>query len=337
LASGYGETTQAVNRTDFHMQQGAILDDYQNVAKSVADWSGVERDIEFRVHTEGLGGPDKVIAALKDCAVVCLMRERTLFGADIINALPKLKLIVTSGMRNAAIDVGAAAQRNIPVCGTDSLGHPTAELALGLMLELSRRIGYENARLKAGARWQSTLGQDLYGRTLGIIGLGKLGTRVARVAKALDMKVIAWSQNLTAERAAEHGATLVSKEELFRQADFVTVHVPLSARSKGLVGAAELALMKPTAFFINTSRGPIADEKAIEAALKAKKIAGAGIDVYDEEPLPLDHPFRKLDNIVITPHLGYVTAENYKRFYEQTVEDIRAWLDGRPIRVITPK
>jgi D-3-phosphoglycerate dehydrogenase len=319
------------------MQQGAILDDYQNVAKTVANWTGVERDIKFRVYNESLGGPDQVIAALKDCAVVCLMRERTLFGADIINALPNLKLIVTSGMRNAAIDVKAAAARNIPVCGTESLGHPTAELTLGLMLELARKIGHENARLKAGATWQSTLGADLCGKTLGIIGLGKLGSRVARAARALDMKVIAWSQNLTAERAAEHGATLVSKEDLFRQADFVTIHVPLSARSKGLVGSAELALMKPTAFFINTSRGPIADEKAIEAALKANKIAGAGIDVYDEEPLRPDHPFRKLDNIVITPHLGYVTAENYKSFYGQMVEDVRAWLDGKPVRIVAPK
>jgi D-3-phosphoglycerate dehydrogenase len=319
------------------MQQGAVLDDYQNVAKTVADWTSVERDIKFRVHNEGLGSPDKVIAALKDCAVVCLMRERTLFGADIINALPNLKLIVTSGMRNAAIDVAAAAQRNIPVCGTESLATPTAELTFGLMLELTRRIGYENARLKAGARWQSTLGIDLRDKTLGIIGLGKLGSQVATIGNAFGMKVIAWSQNLTAERAKENGATLVSKEDLLRQSDFVTVHVPLSGRSKGLIGANELALMKPTAFFINTSRGPIADEKAIEAALKANKIAGAGIDVYDEEPLAPGHPFRKLDNIVITPHLGYVTAENYKRFYGQMVEDVRAWLDGKPMRVIPPK
>jgi D-3-phosphoglycerate dehydrogenase len=223
------------------------------------------------------------------------------------------------------------------VCGTDSLGHPTAELTFGLMLELTRRIGYENARLKAGARWQSTLGIDLRDKTLGIIGLGKLGSQVATIGNAFGMKVIAWSQNLTAERAKENGATLASKEDLLRQSDFVTVHVPLSGRSKGLIGTNELTLMKPTAFFINTSRGPIADEKAIEAALKAKKIAGAGIDVYDEEPLALDHPFRKLDNIVITPHLGYVTAENYKRFYGQMVEDVRAWLDGKPMRVIPPK
>jgi len=220
--------------------------------------------------------------------------------------MPGLKLIVTSGMRNAAIDMTAAAARGIPVCGTESLGPPTAELTFGLMLELARKIGIEHARLKAGARWQSTLGIDLYGKTLGIIGLGKLGSRVARIANALDMKVIAWSQNLTAEKALAAGATLVSKEELFRQSDFITVHVQLSARTKGLVGGAELALMKPTAFFINTSRGPVADERAIEAALRANKIAGAAIDVYNEEPLSAHHPFRKLDNIVITPHLGYV-------------------------------
>jgi D-3-phosphoglycerate dehydrogenase len=317
--------------------QGAILDDYQNVAKTVADWSGVERDVRFRVFTDALGGPEQVIAALKECAVVCLMRERTLFGADIINALPQLKLIVTSGMRNAAIDIAAAAARNIPVCGTESLATPTAELTFGLMLELTRHIGYENARLKAGARWQSTLGIDLRDKTLGIIGLGKLGARVARAANALDMKVIAWSQNLTADKAQAAGATLVSKEELLRQADIVTIHQQLSSRTRGLIGAAEIGLMKPIAFLINTSRGPIIDEKALEDALRAKKIAGAGIDVYNEEPLAAAHPFRKLDNIVITPHLGYVTTENYKRFYGQMVEDVRAWLDGKPIRIIPPK
>jgi phosphoglycerate dehydrogenase-like enzyme len=317
--------------------KGAILDDYQNVSQKVVDWSPVAKDVDFTVFTEPLGAPDKVIAALKDCAVVCLMRERTLFGKDVIDALPALKLIVTSGMRNAAIDVAAAAARGIPVCGTESLGHPTAELTFGLMLELARKIGHENARLKAGSRWQSTLGIDLYGKTLGIIGLGKLGKRVARIGNALDMKVAAWSQNLTAEKAQAAGATLVSKEELLRSSDFVTVHVQLSARTRGLIGAAELALMKPSAFFINTSRGPVADEKAIESALRGGKIAGAAIDVYNEEPLPLDHPFRKLENIVITPHLGYVTAESYKRFYGQMVEDIRAWFDGKPVRVIAPK
>ena len=317
--------------------KGAILDDYQNVAMTVADWTPLKNDLDLQVFTEPLGGPDKVVAALKDCAVVCLMRERTLFGADVINALPALKLIVTSGMRNAAIDMAAAAARGIPVCGTESLATPTAELTFGLMLELARRMGYENTRLKAGARWQSTLGIDLRGKTLGILGLGKLGTQVATIARAFGMNVIAWSQNLTAEKAQAAGATLVSKEELLKRADFVTIHLQLSARTKGLISADELTLMKPTAYFINTSRGPIADEKAIEATLKAKKIAGAAIDVYDAEPLPAGHPFRKLDNILITPHLGYVTAENYKRFYGQMVEDIRAWLDGKPIRIIPPQ
>ncbi len=317
--------------------QGAILDDYQNVSQKLADWSPLAKDVNFKVFTEPLGGPDKVIPALKDCAVVCLMRERTLFGKNVIDALPNLKLIVTSGMRNAAIDIAAAKLRGIPVCGTESLGPPTAELTFGLMLELARKMGIENARLKNGAVWQSTLGIDLYGKTLGIIGLGKLGQRVARIGNALDMKVIAWSKNLTAEKAKEAGATLVTKEELLKQSDFVTIHVQLSDRTRGLIGAAELALMKPTAYFINTSRGPIADEKAIEAALKGGQIAGAAIDVYNEEPLPIAHPFRYLDNIVITPHLGYVTTENYKRFYGQMVEDIRAWLDGKPVRVIPPK
>ncbi len=316
--------------------QGAILDDYQNVALQLADWQSLAKDVSFKVYNEKLTGADKVVAALKGCAIVCLMRERTPFGKDVIDALPDLKLIVTSGMRNAAIDMAAAAARGIPVCGTESLGPPTAELTFGLMLELTRHMGAENARLKAGARWQSTIGIDLYGKTLGIIGLGKLGKKVARVANAFDMKVIAWSQNLTAEQAKEGGATLVSKEELLRTADFVTIHSQLSARTRGLIGAAELALMKPTAFFINTSRGPIADEKAIEDALRAKGIAGAAIDVYNEEPLALDHPFRKLDNILITPHLGYVTAENYKRFYGHMVEDIRAWLDKKPVRVLAP-
>jgi len=317
--------------------QSAILDDYQNVAMKLVDWSRLAKDVSFKVFTEKLYGRHKVVEALKGCAIVCLMRERTPFGKDVIDALPDLKLIVTSGMRNHAIDFAAAAARGIPVCGTESLGPPTAELTFGLMLELARQMGLENARLKAGAYWQPTLGIDFYGKTLGIIGLGKIGKRVARVANAFEMKVVAWSQNLTAERAKEAAATLVSKEELLRTSDIVTIHLQLSPHTRGLIGAAELALMKPTAFLINTSRGPIADEKAIEAALRERKIAGAAIDVFNEEPLPLDHPFRKLDNILITPHLGYVTEDNYRRFYGQMAEDIRAWLDGKPIRIIQPK
>ena len=315
----------------------AILDDYQNVALRVADWSKIKGEVEVKTFNQALGPPDKVIAALKGFDIVCLMRERTLFQRDVISALPDLKLIVTSGARNAAIDVAAAGERKIPVCGTETVGSPTAALTIGLMIELTRKIGFENAQLKAGARWQSTLGVELFGKTLGVVGLGKLGGKVAAIAKALEMSVIAWSQNLTEDKARGAGVKFVSKEELFRQSDFITVHLQLSPRTRGLVGAAEFGLMKPTAYFINTSRGPIVDEAALLATLRGHKIAGAGIDVYDVEPLPLDHPLRKLDNAVITPHLGYVTEENYRRFYGQMVDNIRAWLDGNPVRVISAR
>lgn len=310
----------------------AILDDYQNVALDLADWSRVKKDAEIKVFNEPLGG--KAIETLRDFSILCLMRERTLFDRKTIEALPNLKLLVTSGMRNAAIDLKAAAERNIPVCGTESLGTPTAELVFGLMLELTRKIGFEHARLKAGALWQSTVGIELAGKTLGILGLGKLGTRVAEIGKAFGMNVIAWSQNLTEEKAGDAGAKRVSKEELFRQSDFITIHTQLSERTRGVVGAAEFSLMKPSAYLINTSRGPIVEEKALIAALREKKIAGAGIDVYDVEPLSLDHPLRKIESAVITPHLGYVTVEGYSRFYSQMAEDVRAWLDGKPIRLI---
>jgi D-3-phosphoglycerate dehydrogenase len=312
----------------------AILDDYQNVALRLADWSAVQKDAEIVVFTEPLG--ETLKETLRDFSILCLMRERTPFDRATIEALPNLKLIVTSGMRNAAIDIAAAAARGIPVCGTESIGTPTAELAFGLMLELTRKIGFENARLKAGAPWQSTLGTELAGKTLGILGLGKLGSRVAQIGNAFGMNVIAWSQNLTDEKASAAGAKRVGKEDLFRQSDFITIHTQLSDRTRGVVGAAEFALMKPTAYLINTSRGPIVDEAALIAALSGNKIGGAGIDVYDTEPLALDHPLRKIDKAVITPHLGYVTAEGYRRFYTQMVEDVRAWLDGKPMRVIAP-
>jgi D-3-phosphoglycerate dehydrogenase len=312
----------------------AILDDYQNVALRLADWSAVQKDAEIVVFTEPLGG--KLKETLRDFSILCLMRERTPFDRATVEALPNLKLIVTSGMRNAAIDIAAAAARGIPVCGTESIGTPTAELAFGLMLELTRKIGFENARLKTGAPWQSTLGTELAGKTLGILGLGKLGSRVAQIGNAFGMNVIAWSQNLTDEKASAAGAKRVSKEDLFRQSDFITIHTQLSDRTRGVVGATEFALIKPTAYLINTSRGPIVDEAALIAALRGNKIGGAGIDVYDTEPLALDHPLRKIDKAVITPHLGYVTAEGYRRFYTQMVEDVRAWLDGKPLRVIAP-
>jgi phosphoglycerate dehydrogenase-like enzyme len=313
----------------------AILDDYQNVVLKVADWSKVKGDVDIKVFNEHLGGPDKVAAALKGFDIVVAMRERTGFPKAVIDALPQLKLLITTGMRNASIDTEAAKARGVTVCGTGSFGSPTSGIAIGLMLELTRHIGNENARLHAGATWQTTIGPDLEGLTLGILGLGKLGTRTANIAKAFGMKVIAWSQNLTAEKCQEAGVGYASKDELFGQSDFITIHVVLSARSRGLVGARELGLMKPSAFLINTSRGPIVDEAALIAALRDNKIAGAGLDVFDVEPLPLDHPFRKMDNVVITPHLGYVSEQNYRNYFAGVVEDIRGFLDGKPVRVMT--
>jgi len=312
----------------------AILDDYQNVALKVADWSKVAGDLDIKVFNEHLGGPDNVVKALQGFGIVCAMRERTGFPRAVIEKLPDLKLLITTGLRNASIDVAAAKERGVTVCGTPSVGNPTSGIAIGLMLELTRRIGYENARMKAGVPWQSTIGMDLDGLTLGVLGLGKLGTRTANIAKAFGMKVIAWSQNLTAEKCKEAGVEYVSKEDLFRQADFITIHVVLSQRSRGLVGAKELALMKPTAYIVNTSRGPIIDEGALLAVLREKKIAGAGLDVFDVEPLPTDHPLRKMDNVVLTPHLGYVATQNYRAYFGGVVDDIRAFLDGKPVRVM---
>ena len=312
----------------------AILDDYQNVVLTSADWSKVKGDLEIKVFNEHLGVPDKVIAALKGFQIVVATRERTGFPKQVIDALPDLKLLITTGMRNASIDTEAAKARGVTVCGTPNFGNPTAGVAIGLMLELTRHIGYENARLHAGAAWQSTIGPDLEGMTLGVLGLGRLGTHTANIAKAFGMKVIAWSQNLTPEKCAAAGVGYITKDDLFRQSDFITIHIVLSARSRGLVGASELGLMKPTAFMINTSRGPIIDEAALLAALRAKKIAGAGLDVFDVEPLPLDHPLRKMDNVVITPHLGYVSTQNYQAYFAGVVEDIRGFLDGKPVRVM---
>jgi D-3-phosphoglycerate dehydrogenase len=313
----------------------AILDDYQNVALKSADWSKVKGDIDVKVFNQHLGGPANVIAALKDFAIVVAMRERTGFPRAVIEALPNLKLLITTGMRNASIDTEAAKARGVVVCGTGSFGGPTSSIAIGLMLELTRHIGYENARLHAGATWQSTIGPDLEDMTLGVLGLGKLGSRTAAIAKAFGMKVIAWSQNLTAEKCQAAGVGYASKEDLFRQSDFVCIHVVLSARSRGLVGARELGLMKPSAYLINTSRGPIVDEAALLAVLRDNKIAGAGLDVFDIEPLPLDHPLRKLDNVVLTPHLGYVSEQNYRHYFAGVVDDIRGFLDGKPVRVVS--
>ncbi len=312
----------------------AILDDYQNVALKSADWSKVEGDVDIKVFNEHLGGADNVVKALQGFDIVCAMRERTAFPRPVIEKLPDLKLLITTGMRNASIDVAAAKQRGVVVCGTSGLGNPTSGIAIGLMLELTRHIGYENARMKAGERWQTTIGLDLEGLTLGVIGLGKLGARTARIARAFGMKVVAWSQNLTPEKCEEVGVDYAGKEELFRQADFVTIHVVLSQRTRGLVGAKEFGLMKPSAYIINTSRGPIIDEPALLAVLRDKKIAGAGLDVFDVEPLPTDHSLRKVDNVVLTPHLGYVATQNYRVYFDGVVGDIRAFLDGKPVRVL---
>jgi phosphoglycerate dehydrogenase-like enzyme len=317
--------------------KAAILDDYQNVAMTLADWSSLAKDVSFTVFNKPFAGPDEAIKALQGFAIVVAMRERTPFPRKVIEALPDLKLLITTGARNNSFDVKAAAERGVTVCGTGSVGSPTTGIAFGLMLELTRRIGFENARLKSGEPWQVTLGRDLQGMTLGILGLGKLGRRSAAVGKAFGMTPIAWSQNLTPEKAREGGADYVGKDDLFRQADILTIHVILSDRSRGLIGARELGLMKKSAYLVNTSRGPIIEEKALIAALQSKAIAGAGLDVFDVEPLPLDHPFRKMDNVVITPHLGYVSEQNYRKYFPDAVEDIRAWLDGKPVRVIAPK
>ena len=310
----------------------AILDDYQNVATKLADWSIL--DVEIKVFNEPFADQKAVVAALKGFDIICMMRERTPFLKPTLEQLPDLKLLITSGMRNASIDLEYAAQRGIAVCGTEAAGQPTAELAIGILLELARKIGYENNRMKSGVPWQSTLGIELAGKTLGLLGFGKLGTKVGEIGKAIGMKLIAWSENLTDEKARAGGAALVSKQELFRQADFLSIHLQLSQRTRGLVTGKDLALMKPTAFLINTSRGPIVDEPSLLAALGSRKLAGAGLDTFDVEPLPLNHPLRKLDNVVLTPHLGYVSQEGYKVYYTQMVEDIKVWLAGNPVRVL---
>ncbi len=315
----------------------AVLDDYQNVALSYADWSKVTGDVEIKVFNEPFKSTDEVHRSLQGFQIIAMMRERTPFPRKTIEALPDLKLLITTGAGNKSIDVAAATERGITVCGTGTFGNPTAGITFGLILELTRRIGFENARMKAGAPWQVTIGSDVEGLTLGVIGLGKLGRRVSGVAKAFGMKVIAWSPNLTPETCKELGVEYASKEQLLRNADIVTIHVQLGDRSRGLLGEKDLALMKRTAYLINTSRGPIVEEKALIAALRDGRIAGAGLDVFDVEPLPADHPFRKLDNVVLTPHLGYVSVQNYKAYYPDIVANIRAFLDGKPVKAITAR
>jgi len=315
------------------MSRVAILDDYQNVALQMADWSSLPKDVEVRVFQDHLKDEDPLVGRLKDFDIVMAMRERTAFPRSVFERLPNLKLVTTTGMRNAAIDMQAASDHGVTVCGTGGVVYPTAELTWGLILSLLRHIHREDRAVRGG-RWQISMGVDLNGKTLGVIGLGNLGSQVATVGKAFQMNVIAWSQNLTAERATSLGAKLVSKDELLSQSDIVTIHLVLSDRTRGLLSARELGLMKPSAYLINTSRGPIVDEQALAEVLQNKGIAGAGLDVFGDEPLPLDHPLRHLENTVITPHMGYVTEDTYKIFFEQTVENIKAFLDGTAIRVI---
>ncbi len=319
------------------MVKAAILDDYQNVAMGFADWSPIAKDVDITVFNQPFASQDEAAKALKGFPIIVGMRERTPFPRALIEALPDLKLLITTGGRNNAFDLKAAAERGVTVCGTGSVGAPTTGVAFGLMLELTRHIGLENARMKAGAPLQTTIGPDLGGLTLGVVGLGKLGQRSAAVGAAFGMTPIAWSPNLTPERAKEGGVAYASKEELFAKADIITIHMVLSERSRGLITAADIGRMKKSAFIVNTSRGPIIEEQALIAALQSKSIAGAGLDVFDREPLPLDHPYRKLDNVVITPHIGYVSTQNYGAYFPDIVEDIRAWLDGKPVRVLEAK
>ena len=312
----------------------AVLDDYQGVALKYADWSVLPSDTEIQVFRDRLFDEDAIVERLRDFEIVMAMRERTPFPRSLLERLPKLKLLTTTSMLNRAINVEAGLELDITVCGTGSVPSPTVDLTWGLILALLRYIPQEDKAIRDG-RWQVSMGIGLQDKVLGVVGLGNLGSKVAIVGKAFGMNVIAWSRNLTAERTAQFGVTLVTKDELFSQSDVVTVHMVLSDRSRGLIGAPDLARMKPTAYLINTSRGPIVDEKALVEALEKGAIAGAGLDVFDQEPLPLDHPLRHLENVVVTPHIGYVTTETYDVFFRDTVENIQAFLNGHPIRVIT--
>lgn len=316
------------------MMRVAILDDYQNVVLEMADWKSLGPGVSVRAFHDHLTDQDALAEQLRDFEVLVAMRERTPLRAPLIERLPNLKLLVTTGWRNASIDVKFAAERGILVCGTEVVASSTVELTWGLILAAARQIPREDEGMRCG-RWQTTVGTGLEGKTLALCGLGNLGSRVAVIGKAFGMQAIAWSPNLTEERANSFGVERVEKEELFRRADFLSIHLVLSSRSRGSVGADELAAMKPTAYLINTSRGPIVNEHALVAALASRKIAGAALDVYDVEPLPSDHPLRRLDNVVLTPHLGYVTLENYRRMYGQVLEDIRGFLERQPVRIVS--
>jgi phosphoglycerate dehydrogenase-like enzyme len=311
----------------------AVLDDFQRVATEVADWSVVADDVEVVPFDRHIDGEDDLVTALAGFDIVVTLRERVSFPGSLIARLPRLKLIVASGMRNSVIDYAAAEAHGVTVCGTASSSTPPVEMTWALLLGLARGLVEESNALRSGGPWQSTVGADLHGRRLGLLGLGKIGSRVAQVGLAFGMRVGAWSQNLTRERAEEVGVELApSKEELLADSDFVSVHLALGDRTRGLLGRPELALLKPSAYLINTSRAAIVDQDALLDALYAGRIAGAGVDVFDVEPLPADHPMRTAPRLLATPHLGYVSRANYATYYGQAVENIRAFLAGAPVR-----
>ncbi|KRE59975.1 hydroxyacid dehydrogenase [Paenibacillus sp. Soil750] len=310
----------------------AILDDYQQVALSSADWSQILDKVEVKRIDRHIDQIEELVEQIADCEIIVIMRERTPFRAELLARLPKLKLLITTGMRNASVDMTAAASQGIIVCGTGGAGNATAELTWALLLGLARNIVTEHNAVRNG-QWQSTVGADLYGKTLGVIGLGNLGTKIAKFGQAFGMDVIAWSQNLTKERAEEVGVRLAaSKEELLVNSDFVSIHLVLSDRTRGLIRAEDLKRMRSSAYLINTSRAPIVDQAALAEALQDGWIAGAAVDVFEVEPLPKDDIYRSLPNLLTTPHIGYVAKANYEAFYKQVVEDIEAYLSGTPIR-----
>ncbi len=310
----------------------ALLDDFQGVATSMADWSPVADRVELVSFGAHHKSEDDLAEALADFEIVVTLRERVAFGATLLDRLPKLQLLVASGMRNSAIDYAAAERNGVVVSGTASSSTPPVELTWALLLGLARHLLTESTALRTGGRWQTSVGSDLHGRRLGVIGLGKIGTRVAQVGQAFGMEVVAWSQNLTRERADEVGVQLVSKETLLTSSDFVTLHLKLSERTRHIVGATDLDLLKPTAYLVNTSRADLVDQDALLGVLREGRIAGAGVDVFDVEPLPADHPMRTAPRLLATPHLGYVSQDNYRTYYTHAVEDVEAFLDGAPVR-----
>jgi phosphoglycerate dehydrogenase-like enzyme len=315
------------------MKQIAILDDYQGVALKFGHWDKLEGRAEITVFHDHLDDINALAKRLERFHIIVVNRERTKITADLMKALPSLKLVVTSGKRNAAIDVAALEERGIPVCGTETLGYPTAELTWAMILGYARHLPEEAATMKSGG-WQSTVGMGLQGKVLGVIGFGRIGTDVARIGVAFDMRTLGWSRSLTQERAAAVGAESVSLETILRESDVVTVHLPLNAQTRHLIADRELSLMKSTAIIVNTARAEIIDQGALIRALQRGQIGGAALDVYEQEPLPAKHPLRQLDNVLLTPHLGYVIEENYRLSFGQVVEDIEAWLNGNPVRVI---